>query len=277
MSIIEPSTIKLRFISLEALHVHEEVDPYRVERLKRALQRDGKLRHPPIVTEFGEEYVVLDGASRTAALTRLGYPHILVQVVDYEADTVTLSAWVHVIVGMAPNRLLSNLAEVNGLEIESVEIGPALQRMSEREVVSCIVMRDGKALAVPCRADINAQAQMLCELVAVYRGKAEVHRTTEIDLATLAQQYPDLTAIIAFPDYTPNEILKVVQNGNRLPMGITRHLISGRALGLDIPLGMFSKEQSLEEKNTWMAEQIRMRLRANKVRLYQEPVLFFDE
>jgi hypothetical protein len=60
-------------------------------------------------------------------------------------------------------------------------------------------------------------------------------------------------------------------------MGITRHVVAGRALGMDVPLEWLTDSQSLEAKNAWLNDLILQRLKANKVRLYQEPVFVFDE
>jgi hypothetical protein len=45
---LEPSALQLRFVPLEALLLHEEDDPFRVKRLTLTLQREGKLRNPPM-------------------------------------------------------------------------------------------------------------------------------------------------------------------------------------------------------------------------------------
>ncbi len=99
----------------------------------------------------------------------------------------------------------------------------------------------------------------------------------EVDLPTLTAEYPDLSAVVTFPSFSPAEIADIANHGAKLPMGITRHMVAGRALGLDIPLKMLTAEQSLESKNVWLNGQIMDRLKANKVRLYQEPVFVFDE
>jgi hypothetical protein len=93
----------------------------------------------------------------------------------------------------------------------------------------------------------------------------------------LIREYADLTAVITFPSFSPAEISQIAIEGAKLPMGITRHVVAGRALGLDIPLEMLSDSQPLEAKNAWLSAQIFARLKANKVRLYQEPVFVFDE
>ncbi len=276
---LEPSAIQLRFVPLDRLLLHEEDDPYRAKRLMLTLKREGKLRNPPIVAERDERYVVLDGATRTTALREMRYRDVLVQIVDYYADNVSVSAWHHVIVGLPHNQLLSNLADVDGVTLQPVDSQTANRMLETREILGCVVMRNGQRFAVlpDEAADNNRRAQLLCQLVAEYRGKAEVHRTVEVDLPLLIREYADLTAIVVFPSFSPAEISQIAFGGDKLPMGITRHLVAGRALGLDVPLEMLTDAQTLEAKNAWLDEQILARLQANKVRLYQEPVFVFDE
>ena len=113
--------------------------------------------------------------------------------------------------------------------------------------------------------------------LAVYRGRAEVHRTTLTDLAVLAGQFEHLTALVLFPIFEPEEIIHIALCGTKVPMGITRHIIAGRALGLGVPLTMLTADQSLKDKNSWLSNLINRRWQTNKVRLYEEPVYIFDD
>jgi hypothetical protein len=142
-------------------------------------------------------------------------------------------------------------------------------------------MRNGAwfaALADGAAEPTNQQrADLLRRFVAEYRGKTEVHRTVESDLRTLIEEYPTLTGVIIFPTFAPAEVAHIALNGSKVPMGITRHIVAGRALGLNVPLEMLTDAQSLEAKNAWLDDLILQRLKVNKVRLYQEPVIVFDE
>jgi hypothetical protein len=262
------------------LQLHEEDDPYRVKRLMSAFNRDGKLKNPIIVAEQpgpGNTYVVLDGATRTSALREMGIRCALVQIVDYSSDRVELKVWNHIVVGFPSHRLLGNLGELKELTVLRTETDLAQEKLAQREVIACLSFRNGQNYAVSCEGDIHCQADQLCNLVSIYRGKAEVHRTAFVELQTLIEEYPDLTAIVSFPPFTPSEIMQIAFNGHKVPMGITRHLILGRALGLAAPLEILNDENSLDDKNNWLETQIRQRLRTNKIRLYQEPVFIFDD
>ena len=277
MRTLEISELRLSFVPLEKLLPHEEDDPVRVKRIVSSLSRDGFLRNPPIVAEYQSRYVVLDGATRVSALISMGFRDVLAQIVDYSQETVDLNVWHHVIVGLSPDQLLVNLADVDGLTIQRIDATTVRQLLDARNIEACIIMRNGTQFAVLCEGDICDKADLLCRLVSVYRGKAEVHRTTHFDLPPLIKQYPYLSAVVAFPVFLPSDVIQIAFNGGKIPMGVTRHLIPGRALGLNIPLEKMGDTPSLEEKNAWLDDLVRQRIRMNKVRLYPEPVFVFDE
>jgi len=277
---LDPSSIQLRFVALDRMVLHEEDDPFRAKRMIISLNHDGKLRNPPLVVEHGDRYIVLDGATRTTALREMGYRDALVQIVDYYSGAIQVGVWHHVLAGLSHNQLLATLADVDGVTLQSMDADAACNMLGTHEIVACVVMRNGQWFGVLCddsKADGNRQADLLCRLVAEYRGKTEVHRVVELDIPALVKEYPQLTAVIAFPAFSPSQITQIAMNGSKVPMGITRHMVAGRALGMDVPLSMFTAAQSLEEKNVWLNDTILKRLQANKIRLYQEPVFVFDE
>ncbi|NUQ39192.1 MAG: ParB N-terminal domain-containing protein [Caldilineales bacterium] len=280
MSSLAPSDICLRIVPVSCLQLHEEDDPYRVKRLMQAVQRDGKLKNPIIVArqaQTEEAYVVLDGATRTTALQEMGVPYALVQIVDYASSRVKLEVWHHIIVGLPELRLLGNLGEIAHLHVMRLDEAHSQGKLSRRELLARLMLRNGQMFAITSEGNIHVQAERLCELVALYRGKAEVHRIASVELPDLLDDYPDLTAVVSFPPFTPAEIMQIAANGKKVPMGITRHLIAGRVLGMGAPLEVLTRPDSLQEKNAWLEQQIRMRLHANKIRLYQEPVFVFDD
>ncbi len=277
MAPLKPSKLRLRFVHLESLLLHEEFDPYRVQRLEIVLRKDGWLRNPPIVASHGQSFVVLDGATRVSALRKMGCRDALVQIVDYDAEHVGLDSWCHVIVGLKINRLLTEVNQIKELMVKRLNDEETSPWRQSRQAFVRIVAKDGREFAVFVEGDVCQQALNLCQFVHIYKGKAEVHRTIDIDIPTLLEEYPDLNAAVAFPNFTPADIVEIAMNGGRLPMGISRHIIAGRALGLNIPLKHFKDTKPIEDKNAWLKKRIRKRLRQNKVRLYLEPVFIFDE
>jgi hypothetical protein len=256
---------------------HEEVEPGRVERLVRRLQSDGVLKNPPLVAAEGSQYVLLDGATRVAALRKLGIRDLVVQVIDYHGPGVQLHSWRHVIAGLEGQDLVREVEACPGLAVASSDVETARAELSRSTILCYLVLRGGDVLTITGGEGLEARVALLNRLVKLYRGRTQVYRVMSDDLETLLEEYPDLSAVLVFPCYTCTEILSVALNGAKLPMGITRHTISGRVLGLNVDLVMLDSRIPLEQKNVWLEGLIKSRIKGNRVRFYPEPVFRFDE
>ncbi len=269
--------VVLRIVHSADVIVHEAVDPRRVERLAQRMRADGILRNPAVVAEAGGKYVVLDGATRVSALRELGVRDALVQVVDYHAPNIQLFAWFHVIVGMPSDEFVGGLRRLEGIEVKAMDLDSARSALSLRSILCYLLLRDGTVLGAKGGMNLEAQVALLNDVVDLYEGKAEVYRVTTDEIDDLLEEYPDLTAAVVFPSYSRGEIMRISLNRAKLPMGLTRHIISGRALGLNVDLVMLDSEIPLEQKNVWLDSLIRRKVKDKRVRFYQEPVFRFDE
>jgi hypothetical protein len=273
----EPSFPRLKVVELSRLHHHEEHDPARVDRLMASLNEDGVLRNPLVVAVRGGAHIVLDGVSRSLALRRMGIPCAAAQVVDDGAGCVRLETWNHVLIGPPADRILKGLLQIPDMSMRSVSL-PCLRRSLARgESMLGILLCDGRCYGFQSTSAAPQRSQSLCELVGTYREVAEVHRTTETDLPALATQHPQMSALVLFPRIRNRDVTHAALNHTKLPMGITRHLIRGRALGLNIPLELLASNSSLEAKDARLQEAVRDRLRGNGIRLYPEATYVFDE
>jgi hypothetical protein len=106
----------LRFVPVADLIPHEQADQVRTEPLVQRLRTEGVLKNPPVVAPIPGEprYVVLDGANRVEAARRLGLPHLVVQVVDYEDPRLVVEAWTHVISGEDPQAFFEAVRGIEG-------------------------------------------------------------------------------------------------------------------------------------------------------------------
>jgi len=274
---LDPASLRLRIVPLSRLRLHEDFDPWRARRLEVSLRHQHILKNPVIVVEAGEVYIVLDGATRVTALTELGLPHILVQVVSYDDLSVRLRTWQHVLVGLPSSSLAHALGRIAPHGTFVCDLPELQAALNARRSLFGVLASEGHAFAFPNRQDPKEDIRLLSQAVATYRGKAEVHRAAEVDLPALLTLHPGLTAIILFPPFTPADVTHCATNETKLPMGITRHLIAGRALGVNVPLEVLASDRPLEEKNTWLHDRLQSQLRHNRVRLYEEPTFVFDE
>ena len=115
-------------------------------------------------------------------------------------------------------------------------------------------------------------------MVDLYRDRVPFHRVAGDSLSAAKARYPDVTALLVYPRFHPDEILEIATSGARLPAGITRHVIPGRALRLNIPLEVLADTgRSVEEKNRWLASWVAERVAQKNVRFYEESTVLFDE
>jgi len=282
----------LRLLPIEALVPHEYADEKRVARLVNRIGADGFLKNPPIVAPIpgAEQFVVLDGANRCSALARIGAPHVLAQVVDYKSDQVQLLTWHHLISGREPSNFLQEIAGVPGLVLQPVSLDLARQALSARAILAYIIV------PVPSKTNgysvytvdgipgtdhhgTETSTALLNAMVDTYKGDPQVsiHRVSTDELDDLMSYYDEVSGLIVFPPYTPDDIIKLAQSGAKVPTGITRHIISHRALRVNVPLTLLESPEPLEKKNAWWHEQVKRKLAANEIRLYQESTYLFDE
>ena len=233
-------TPDLRIVPIDRLVEHEYNDEQRTAPLAKRLQAEGLLKNPPIVAplEDGDDprYVVLDGANRTTALQTLGYPHCLVQIVEYEDPPVTLSTWHHVVTGIGLEDYVSAIHAIDGLEMEPMALlnaraaSPAANSWRTPSVLT-------GACTPPAALEhtLHEKNNVLNAMVDTYKERGRLYRAATDHLSEAQRLYPDLTGLVMFPRYEAAEVITLARDGELLPTGLTRHLIQGRALRTNYP------------------------------------------
>lgn len=272
---------QLIILPADFLILHEEVDERRVEPLVERLQADGYLKNPPIAAPIDSvvgrqgRHVILDGANRTTALWKLKAPHQLVQAVDYEE--VELDTWGHLVTGIPQQVFAQTLADAE-LELEPASRDEARKQLARRQIAASITSPDGRVLTLQKSGALASESEMLRRLTWAYKGRSVFHRVKSDKIADLLALYDDVTALIRFPSYVPEEIMHLADNGYKLPTGITRHIIHGRALRVNVPLALLMDEKrTTEEKNEWLRKWSKEKLARREIRYYQESTFLFDE
>jgi hypothetical protein len=262
----------LRVVSARDVSLHEEADPGRVERLVARLRQDGVLRNPPVAAAMSDDrYVVLDGANRISALAAIGAPVVPLQVVDYADSAIRLDVWRHLLVESMD---VVAAVRATGLSVERAAQEAAARALDERKV-ACYIVTNHDAFVVPLSR--TPLAATLSLAVNAYKGAARIYRVPTEDFEALAREYGEVAAIIVFPRLSKQDILEIAASPLKLPTGITRHLIPGRALRLNLPLDALTTPGAVEEKNRALRDLIRQRLLNNAVRYYPEGAYLFDE
>jgi len=114
-------------------------------------------------------------------------------------------------------------------------------------------------------------------LVDAYRDRCQLARTTARQAAGLERVFPDLTGLMVFPRFEQEEVLQSASAGWLLPAGLTRFVISPRALRVNYPIERLASDRPLEAKRAELEDWVRERAEARRVRYYAESTFLFDE
>lgn len=261
----------IRFVPVNSLILHETTDPARVQRLKAAFKKSTYFTNPPIVAELGNnKYAVLDGANRVTVSRLLKLPCIPVQIIDYQNPKIELLTWNHVLTGVSWQQWWQRVKPL---------VSPHLAHRPKSHPALCleIIFKNRHHYAVKSPALESERLALLNKIVETYKGKYQFHRTSENSIRAIGGLYPKYTALIIFPKLKKQDIIRFSRANLTIPSGVSRHIIPGRALRLDIPFKVLRSAQSLFAKNRWLKQFINKLTQANKVRYYSEPVYIYDE
>jgi hypothetical protein len=118
---------------------------------------------------------------------------------------------------------------------------------------------------------------LLKEIVGAYVGLAEIYRASNDDWELQEPYYPEITALVIFPQLQPADILAAARNGQCVPSGITRHVIPNRALNANLDIDVMLADWSHERKQAWLKDWLMMKMEKNAIRYYAESTFSFDE
>lgn len=273
----------LRIVPVECLVPHERHDEHRTGPLVQRLKTQAVLRNPPIATPLpipgAERYVVLDGANRTTAARALGIPHFVIQAVRYEEPEVRLLTWNHALSGEGAGSLLDLLSGVEGVSCTREPVAHARALLARREILAfAAVAGESQAVALAAPGDFADRNRALNRVVEAYRESTRVYRVAPDSIDATLERIPDARALVVFPHFAPAEVLELAATGEEMPAGITRHLVSWRALRVNLPLEFLAdRDTSREEKQGWLKGWMRERVEHGHVRFYEESTVLFDE
>lgn len=267
--------LPLRFVQLADIVPHETADDRRASRLAEDLAHDAVMRNPPIVVPSDGRFILLDGATRTEALRRLGSPHAVVQEITDTAGS-SLETWHHVATDATVDEVLAAMEIVEHVKLDPVGPEAAEARVIEDGGLCSVLTSDGRGFAVFAEPG-TSRFEVLGAFATAYAAVANVSRTLNRDLDQLSATYPALAAVVEYPEFTIDQVLDAAASGTLLPAGVTRFVVPGRVLRLDISLELLLADSPLEEKNRWLRTHLLEKERHGRIRYYREPVYLLDE
>ncbi len=279
---------RLKIVPIQSILFHEETEPGRLRRVAARLEEDGVLRHPPIVagSPNGRRYLLLDGAHRTLGLRELGLKHVLVQIVNYSEKWIELDRWHHLLDCESPELLLEAVQAIPSVSISRhrapAQGSPIVPR---RVIYAQMIFPDRSSLILAPEDESERESHhwlegavpVLKQLCGLYKERGLLDRISYDEFDWIQTNYQRFTALVVFPHLTKMEIQRIARSKEKLPAGITRHLIPKRALRFNLPLWLLARNLPTEELNGRLVEMILRRIEQGRIRFYSESTFSFDE
>jgi L-serine kinase (ATP) / ParB family transcriptional regulator, heme-responsive regulator len=275
-----PELPDLKFLRIDSVIIHEWHDEQRTPPLIEKIREGGLFRNPPIVTPLQDDsgrYMVLDGANRVTALRSMGFPDVLVQVVEPKHPGLRLENWNHVLWEMDSKVLLSDIRSVQDVNPVVMEEQGQPNIMDDCGLALVQIPRGKKFTLCTDTEELVVKVALLNAIVDCYKDRCKLDRTMARDIHELEDVYPDLSGLIIFPQFKIQDVLVLAGQGYLLPTGITRFTVSPRALHVNYPLYELAADKPLEEKNEALQRWVQMRINKKGVRYYAEPTFLYDE
>lgn len=271
---------QLEVIRIEDILVHEELDPSNSKELINFLKKSQNLSNPIIVAALGnKKYLQLDGMNRISSFKKLGIKTITAQIVDYNnQEEIELSSWLHIF-NAHLNKFFDFIKEGENMTISKGSMSQVGHRYIKEEDfgrLCTIVTNKKEVFFVSTGGNFSEKIKRLNHLVSFYKNDLSrgplPYTINHGSVRSFFRQYQHDNMIVIFPTFTPQQIISCAKSGALLPTGITRHLVKGRVLNINLPLSLFNNKKSLKEQNK---EQDNILL-SKRSRLYEEATINFE-
>jgi len=247
-------TLKVRLEEIDKLKLHEEIIPEALEKLMKAIEKDGIVYHPVIVDE--KSLVVLDGMHRVEALRRIGCIRMPVCLVDYFSPLIRVDRWYRTVKGGDVEGALAKA----GIKYTTVKRQEAEDVVNNKSYPCSVLVRDFGFIIEEKFKDIYDAYQIvsMIERVLTDRG-LKIGYETEDDAVRMLDN-GNVDAVVVTPPINKKDVIDVALSGRVFIPKTTRHIVPARPLFVNVPLDLLRKtEISLEDANKEFIEMLKKR------------------
>jgi hypothetical protein len=222
---------------------------------------------------------VLDGATRTTALLKLGFRDVLAQVVDYYSNSITLETWHHLMPDQNGRKAMESIAAGQELSFAYCRQDEADRLLRRREILCYFIFFDNTCMTI---SDKNGRPsehmKKLRNLVFAYDRNFPVTRIHFSDIGKALRKQGLVYMANIFPAFSKEELVRMAQSGLTLPAGISRHVVPGRVLGFQVKNSLLKTSRiSLQKKNELIQKIYQEKIVDGQVRYYPESIYIFNE
>src|SRR5258706_2022083 len=230
MAVVAGEKFELKLLRVSDIHFHEESEDNRSEKLVERFKREFVLYNPLIVGKYKKNYILIDGANRFEALKQVGCKLILAQLVKYGSTKVKLKSWYHFVNGLNFDELCRFIKK-NGMVCKKCRYEKLIEKITNKSNIVGVISKTGEALYIKFSNDFEIMLRELCMINKFYENKFGYTRIdSDTNLSDLDSLSPEDGLLFIYPTFEKEDIVKISAIEQKLPAGITRHLIPNRVL-----------------------------------------------
>ncbi|MCY7361687.1 MAG: hypothetical protein LH629_06405, partial [Ignavibacteria bacterium] len=224
------------------------------------------------------DMILLDGANRYGSLKEIGCKLILAQVLDYKDKDLKLEKWNHLVYEF-DIELIKKYCDENKIEYENVTYEKGIKILESKfNYLLASDINKNKNKLLKLSSDLKMMLIQIDEITKIYFKNYQFDRSEcDIKFSDIRKYTRKKGALIVFPNFQKSHIVKIANEGLRLPAGISRHRIYNRVLHVKYEIKKLYSERNIESKQEELKEILNDKIDKNKVRQYQESVIVFDE
>ena len=244
--------LDIALIETNQLLIHEEIIPFRLNKLKASIERDGVQSAPILVDR--NTHVVLDGMHRTAIMKELGCRFTCVCLLDYFDPSISVQRWCRLIPAPFNEKNAEKLLAELDLKLEPYELVESLEDDDSllllfKDTVYRIIT-DGDDLVEKIKKSYNLERRL-------HEWGYQVQHCTESE-AKEHLTSGSFEATMYLPRVGKKNVLDVAQENRVFTPKATRHRLPARPVAVNVPLSMLrDKESTVEEANRKLSDKLK--------------------
>lgn len=269
---------ELELLKIKDIKLHESTEFNRLRNVYGRIASSKHLMNPVIVGKYNKDLILIDGANRLSTLKEIGCKLAIAQVIDYKNNKIKLKRWHHLVYNLS---ILDLITFCNKLNLKYSLTGYQEGSKKLKDKFNYILASDinsVKSILINLPWNFKKLIKSLNDFTRFYFNNFCFDRSEEeITISDLRKYTRKKGTLIEFPQFNKKQIVELAKNHDRLPAGITRHILDNRVLHVRYEISKLMNDNNLSEKQEELKKYLLNKIDNNKVRQYRESVIVFDE
>jgi len=269
---------ELEILKIKDIKLHETTEYNRLRNVYDRIAGSKHLMNPVIVGRYNKDLILIDGANRLSTLKEIGCKLAIAQVIDYRNNKIKLKRWHHLVYELGLDGIIEFCSKL-GFDYKFTNYKEGSKILKEKfNYILASDITQNKTLLIKLPRDFRKMTAALNSFTKNYFNIYSFDRSEEeISIGDLRKYTRRKGTLIEFPCFTKKQIVQIAGNHDRVPAGITRHILENRVLHVKYELEKLKDDRNINKLRGELNKYLLNKIDKNKVRQYRESVIVFDE